>query len=103
MRRCDSQHIEFPLTLGRDFVGVVAHRGMAVRDDVRVGDRVWGMVPFHRAGCHAEFAAVDANNVMYNFSTLFVFNSSATTVFHSSPPHRATSTTRTPPPPCTPA
>lgn len=59
--RCNN--IEFPLTLGRDFCGVVVRKGMAVRESVRVGDTVWGVVPFHKAGSHADFVCVDANCV----------------------------------------
>lgn len=60
MRRCGDQHIEFPFTLGRDFVGVVVNKGMSVRESLRVGDRVWGTVPFHRDGSHAEYITTDA-------------------------------------------
>lgn len=63
MRRCNEQNIEFPLTLGRDFVGIVEHKGMAVREGLRIGDCVWGTVPFHRAGSHAEYTVLDANFV----------------------------------------
>lgn len=60
--RC-SGDIEFPLTLGRDFCGVVTRKGMNVRNNVQIGDVVWGMAPLHRNGCHAEYIAVDANCV----------------------------------------
>lgn len=62
MFRCSS-NIEFPLTLGRDFVGVVTRKGMNVRDDIQIGDKVWGVVPIHRSGCHAEYVAVDESCV----------------------------------------
>lgn len=61
---CPSDGIEFPLTLGRDFSGKIVHKGMAVREELQLNDRVWGVVPLHRSGCHAEFVTVDANNVI---------------------------------------
>lgn len=60
--RCSSD-IEFPLTLGRDFCGVVTRKGMGVRANIQIGDVVWGVVPLHRNGCHAEYVAVDASCV----------------------------------------
>lgn len=60
--RCNS-NIEFPLTLGRDFCGVVVRKGMTVREEIQVGDAVWGVVPVHKSGCHAEYVLVDENCV----------------------------------------
>lgn len=60
--RCNSS-IEFPLTLGRDFSGIVMRKGLAVREGIQVGDKVWGVVPLHRSGCHAEYVLVDENCV----------------------------------------
>lgn len=58
--RCDSSDIEFPLTLGRDFVGTVVHKGLDVKNsDYKVGEKVWGVVPVHRDGCHCEYVAID--------------------------------------------
>lgn len=56
--RCNT-NIEFPLTLGRDFCGIVTRKGMSVREDIQIGDKVWGVVPPHRSGCHAEYVVVD--------------------------------------------
>lgn len=61
--RCNQDSIEFPLTLGRDFSGTVVHKGMAVRNSIELSDKVWGVVPIHRNGCHSEFVAVDADYV----------------------------------------
>jgi reticulon-4-interacting protein 1, mitochondrial len=58
--RC--QEIEFPLVLGRDFVGVVVNKGNAVTD-VKLGDKVFGVVPVHRQGCHAEYVNVERSCV----------------------------------------
>lgn len=56
--RCNK--IEFPLTLGREFVGTIVQKGMGVSNsDLRVGDKVWGVVPFHQQGSHAEFIKID--------------------------------------------
>lgn len=60
--RCTSD-IEFPLTLGRDFCGVVVRKGMGVRHHLQVGDHVVGVVPLHRNGSHAEYVCVDASCV----------------------------------------
>lgn len=53
--RCNK--IEFPLTLGREFVGTVVNKGMA-NSDLQVGDKVWGVVPFHQQGAHSEFLKI---------------------------------------------
>lgn len=60
--RCN-KNVEFPLTLGRDFCGVVVRKGMSVREDIQVGDKVWGVVPLNRTGCHAEYVVVDESCV----------------------------------------
>lgn len=56
--------IEFPLTMGRDFSGIVASKGHNVRDRLNLGDQVWGVVPLDQQGCHAEYVVVDSNLVM---------------------------------------
>ncbi|XP_059050677.1 reticulon-4-interacting protein 1 homolog, mitochondrial [Achroia grisella] len=48
--------VEFPLVTGRDFVGHVERAGAGAR--LRRGQRVWGVVPPHRAGCHADYVVV---------------------------------------------
>lgn len=58
--RCNSGNIEFPLTLGRDFVGTVVQKGMSVENkELMLGDKIWGVLPVHKQGCHSEFVAVD--------------------------------------------
>lgn len=57
--------IEFPLTLGRDFSGVVVSKGHGVGDKVKLGDEVWGVVPVDRQGCHADYVVVD-NGLVIN-------------------------------------
>lgn len=55
-----SSSIPFPLTLGREFVGTVVRKGMMIRDsEFNSGDKVWGVIPFHQQGAHAEFVSVD--------------------------------------------
>ncbi|KAL0872272.1 hypothetical protein ABMA27_004662 [Loxostege sticticalis] len=51
-----AEGVEFPLVGGRDFVGTVARCGPAAR--VREGQRVWGVVPPHRPGSHADYVLV---------------------------------------------
>lgn len=36
---------------------------MSVREDIQVGDKVWGVVPLHRSGSHAEYVLIDENCV----------------------------------------
>jgi len=54
---CSSSQ-QFPLTLGRDFTGEVVAKGNAVGKSFRVGDVVYGVVPPHLQGCHAEEVVV---------------------------------------------
>ncbi|XP_066991829.2 reticulon-4-interacting protein 1 homolog, mitochondrial [Anabrus simplex] len=46
--------IEFPLTLGRDFSGRVIGKGHNVGNNFNIGDDVWGVLPPHRQGSHAQ-------------------------------------------------
>ncbi|KRT78248.1 hypothetical protein AMK59_6681, partial [Oryctes borbonicus] len=46
--------LEFPLTLGRDFSGVVIGKGQNVSNEIRIGDSVFGIIPPHRQGSLAE-------------------------------------------------
>ncbi|CAG9811527.1 unnamed protein product [Chironomus riparius] len=57
--RCNTDNIEFPLILGRDFVGTVVHKGLDNKD-YKIGDKIWGVVPVQKQGCHSEFVAVDS-------------------------------------------
>lgn len=59
------EELEFPLTLGRDFSGVIVDKGHNVGNDFKVGDLVYGIVPIHRQGSHAEAVALDVSNVWY--------------------------------------
>jgi NADPH:quinone reductase-like Zn-dependent oxidoreductase len=62
--RCNSNKIEFPLTLGRDFVGTVVQKGMEIdNSEFKLGDKIWGVVPVHRQGAHAEYVKVDKCHV----------------------------------------
>lgn len=50
---------EFPLVLGRDFVGEVVFKGMEVKDcEYKIGEKVWGVVPVHKQGTHRDFITV---------------------------------------------
>ncbi|XP_064627725.1 reticulon-4-interacting protein 1 homolog, mitochondrial-like [Lineus longissimus] len=50
---------EFPLTLGRDFSGVVIETGKKV-GNFKPGDEVWGALDLYRQGTHAEYAVTVA-------------------------------------------
>ena len=51
-----------PCVLGRDFSGVVAAVGPAVKG-VKVGEEVWGVVPPGEPGSHQEFVSVERSMV----------------------------------------
>ncbi|EZA58289.1 Reticulon-4-interacting protein 1, mitochondrial [Ooceraea biroi] len=57
---CDTVYdeLELPLTLGRDFTGVVVSKGHCV-DRLQLGEEVWGVVPVEQQGCHANYIIVD--------------------------------------------
>lgn len=54
--------LDFPLTLGRDFAGEVVECGLGVHD-LRPGDQVWGVVPPHHQGSHAEYVLASSSLV----------------------------------------
>lgn len=54
--------LEFPLTLGRDFAGIIVDKGYDVRN-YNIGDFVYGIVPINKQGSHAEKVIVDESNV----------------------------------------
>lgn len=51
---CERNNPEFPLTLGRDFAGVVIAKGSSV-SSFELGDEVYGVVKPQSRGCHAEY------------------------------------------------
>lgn len=57
------EDIEFPLTLGRDFSGTIIDKGYEVDDKYKIGETVYGIVPIHKQGSHAEEVLVNASNV----------------------------------------
>lgn len=54
-----SETLEFPLVLGRDFSGRIVAKGLGVGLDVNIGDEVWGALPPHLQGCHAQYVRVN--------------------------------------------
>jgi len=54
-----SEMLEFPLVLGRDFSGRVVAKGLGVGHYVNIGDEVWGALPAHLQGCHAQYVRVN--------------------------------------------
>lgn len=55
--------LELPLTLGRDFSGIIVSKGHGIGDRLRLGDQVWGVVPVEQQGCHANYVLVDSTMV----------------------------------------
>ncbi|XP_028160552.1 reticulon-4-interacting protein 1 homolog, mitochondrial [Ostrinia furnacalis] len=51
-----AEGVEFPLVCGRDFAGTAVRCGPAAR--LRPGARVWGVLPPHRPGAHADYVLV---------------------------------------------
>lgn len=60
---------EFPLTLGRDFSGVVMDTGQGA-NSLKPGDEVWGATGPDRLGAHAEYVIADACCVTKKPTTL---------------------------------
>lgn len=54
---------EFPLILGRDFSGVVKAKGKEVREDIKIGDKIFGVSPAHQPGSLADYVVVDQETV----------------------------------------
>ncbi|KAK4879336.1 hypothetical protein RN001_007482 [Aquatica leii] len=61
--------LEFPLTLGRDFAGVVLDKGQDV-EKFNVGDKVYGVIPIQRQGSHAEQLLINESHVLLQPSHL---------------------------------
>lgn len=55
--------VEFPLILGRDFAGEVVAKGNNVSTELMVGDTVFGVIPPHHQGCHAEYVVADKHHL----------------------------------------
>lgn len=54
---------EFPLILGREFSGIVKEKGAKVRENIQIGDKVFGLIALQRPGAHAEYVVVDQSTV----------------------------------------
>lgn len=55
--------LDLPLTLGRDFAGVIVSKGHNVGSRLELGEEVWGVVPTEQQGCHANYVVVNNNMV----------------------------------------
>ncbi|XP_029155536.1 reticulon-4-interacting protein 1, mitochondrial isoform X2 [Nylanderia fulva] len=55
--------LDLPLTLGRDFTGVIVSKGHDVGSRLELGEEVWGVVPMEQQGCHANYVVVNSNLV----------------------------------------
>ncbi len=67
-RKWSSSIPEFPLTLGKDFSGVVVKTGKQVHQ-VKSGDEVWG-ISHLKQGTHAQYVLVDSNEFCSKPQTL---------------------------------
>jgi len=56
--------LEFPLTLGRDFAGTIIDKGHDVSNNFQIGDKVYGFVPLHKQGSHAEIVLANESHVL---------------------------------------
>lgn len=54
------------MALGRDFTGVVVGKGLNVRENIKVGDEVWGVMPPPQPGSLVEYACVNADHVRWH-------------------------------------
>ncbi|KMQ96511.1 reticulon-4-interacting protein mitochondrial-like protein [Lasius niger] len=61
--------LDLPLTLGRDFAGVIVSKGHDVGDRLELGEEVWGVVPMEQQGCHANYVVVNNNLVISTCSS----------------------------------
>lgn len=59
------EELELPLTLGRDFAGVIISKGHGVGDRLKLGEKVWGVVPVEQQGCHANYVLINNNLVSH--------------------------------------
>ncbi|ETN62474.1 zinc binding dehydrogenase [Anopheles darlingi] len=76
--RCKDGGIEFPLVLGRDFCGEIVQKGLGISSrELEVGDEVWGVVPVHLQGCHADYVAVEKYCLFKKPSNLSKIDASA--------------------------
>lgn len=54
------------------------HKGLDVNnEDYRIGDKIWGVVPPHRQGCHCEYVAIDKSYVSKKPENLSYIDASA--------------------------
>ncbi|KAJ8960795.1 hypothetical protein NQ318_020091 [Aromia moschata] len=56
--------LELPLTLGRDFSGIVVAKGHRVGGKVNIGDEVYGFIPIHKQGSLAEIILADKDHIL---------------------------------------
>lgn len=57
-------HLEFPITLGRDFSGVVVKTGRGIhKSQFKPGDEVWGALGPTRPGTHAQYVLGSAKEI----------------------------------------
>ncbi|XP_067137721.1 reticulon-4-interacting protein 1 homolog, mitochondrial-like [Centruroides vittatus] len=62
INNCSFDVPEFPITLGRDFSGIVIDVGQTVKK-LKRGDQVWGAIGPDKIGSHAKHILVDSSNI----------------------------------------
>ncbi|CAH1391679.1 unnamed protein product [Nezara viridula] len=72
LRKCDfnMELKNLPLITGRDFCGEVVLKSSNVRNDIKVGDFVYGAVPPHYQGSHASYLVIDDHMMIQKPSSL---------------------------------
>lgn len=55
--------MELPLTLGRDFSGVVIDKGLNIREKFQIEDEVYGFIPIHKQGSFSQAILADSCHV----------------------------------------
>ncbi|KAK5646157.1 hypothetical protein RI129_004621 [Pyrocoelia pectoralis] len=70
--------LEFPLTLGRDFSGIIINKGQDVSNKFNVGDNVCGVIPIHKQGSHAEQVIANESHIVHQPKHLTAIEATAT-------------------------
>ncbi|CAG9857506.1 unnamed protein product [Phyllotreta striolata] len=62
--------MELPLTLGRDFSGIVIEKGLNVGNKYQIGDEVYGFIPIHKQGAFSQAIIANSSHILPKPSNL---------------------------------